>query len=120
MKGVYISDLVISKKKVGNTWGDTVSKPVWDTGAWHEIAGGLSNIGAHTWDVPALPSPQHDARLRMITDDTLVHSVTGTTVTFHIVLEPDLITPSALLFVAAARRHDAWRRGARQMPRPRV
>ena len=33
MKGVYLSDLVISKTKVGNTWAASLSKPVWNTTA---------------------------------------------------------------------------------------
>ncbi|NLF39023.1 LamG domain-containing protein, partial [bacterium] len=33
MKGVYLSDLVISKTKVGNTWAASISKPVWNTAA---------------------------------------------------------------------------------------
>ena len=33
MKGVYLSDLLISKTKVGNTWAASISKPVWNTAA---------------------------------------------------------------------------------------
>jgi len=39
MKGVYISDLVISKTKVGNTWANYISNSIWDTSATVEING---------------------------------------------------------------------------------
>ncbi|GEM_PF-7086853 len=33
MQGVYLSDLIISKTKVGNTWAAAIAKPVWHTAA---------------------------------------------------------------------------------------
>jgi hypothetical protein len=60
------------------------------TGAWTQIVTGLSNVGTHTWLVPALAVADPNGRLRMIIGDAFGHSVTGTTATFSILPEPSL------------------------------